>query len=37
MNAPAIAEEGEDPGLVENAPVRDAVAKGVNVINEAGG
>src|SRR5437667_12857912 len=41
MDAPGVTEKREDPRLVENAPVRDAVAQGahgdVNVIGEARG
>ena len=39
VNAPSIAEKREDPRLIEDAPVRNAIAKGadidVNVIGEA--
>jgi len=41
VNTPAIAEKREDPRLIENAPVRNAVAEGanghVNIVGEAGG
>jgi len=41
MSAVRVAEKREDPRLIENAPVRDAVAEGadgdVNVISKAGG
>jgi hypothetical protein len=41
MHGPGIAEKREDPGFVENAPMRDAVPEGadgdVNVISEARG
>ena len=41
VNAPGITEESEDPGLVENAPMGDAVAEGtdgqVSIVGEARG
>src|SRR5258708_7578846 len=41
VSAPAVAEKGEDPRLIENAPVRDAIAESppgdVNIVGDARG